>query len=240
MAKKDFLQQKYCEINQLKNLLQTYPKEYCETIIKVMEKVFDEITEHLDEEKDKLKTALKKVNNKRVFTIDELSKYNGKNGAKSYIAVGGIVYDVTGVPKWNDGNHYGVTAGRVLDKEFAQYHGNKLSIMEHAPAVGVLDTNNTRQEINSDDKNKKLNSNSREELRYYRLEEISKFDGKNGTLAYVVINGTVYDVTSMRHWLDGNHYGLSAGKDLTAYFETCHKDEKDILKKLRIVGTIIE
>ena len=45
MTKKDFLQQKYCEINQLKNLLQTYPKEYCETIIKVMEKVFDEIVE---------------------------------------------------------------------------------------------------------------------------------------------------------------------------------------------------
>ena len=42
MAKKNFLEQKYCEINQLKNLLQTYPKEYCETIIKVMEKVFDE------------------------------------------------------------------------------------------------------------------------------------------------------------------------------------------------------
>ena len=33
---------------------------------------------------------------------------------------------------------------------------------------------------------------------------------------------------------------FSAGKDLTAYFETCHKDEKEILKKLRIVGTIIE
>ena len=60
MAKKDFLQQKYCEINQLKNLLQTYPKEYCETIIKVMEKVFDEITEYLDEETSKLKTAVKK------------------------------------------------------------------------------------------------------------------------------------------------------------------------------------
>ena len=47
MYKKDFLEQKYCEINQLKNLLQTYPKEYCETIIKVMEKVFDEISEYL-------------------------------------------------------------------------------------------------------------------------------------------------------------------------------------------------
>ena len=74
MAKKDFLQQKYCEINQLKNLLQTYPKEYCETIIKVMEKVFDEITEYLDEEKNKLKTVVKKVQHQRVFTVDELAK----------------------------------------------------------------------------------------------------------------------------------------------------------------------
>ena len=92
MIKKDFLQQKYCEINQLKNLLQTYPKEYCETIIKVMEKVFDEITEYLDEEKNKLKTTVKKVQHQRVFTVGELAKYNGKNGAKSYISVGGIVY----------------------------------------------------------------------------------------------------------------------------------------------------
>ena len=240
MIKKDFLQQKYCEINQLKNLLQTYPKEYCETIIKVMEKVFDEITEYLDEEKNKLKTTVKKVQHQRVFTVGELAKYNGKNGAKSYISVGGIVYDVTGVSKWSGGNHYGVTAGKVLDKEFAQCHGNKLSIMEHAAAVGVLDTNKKREEKSSDDEKVETDSNSREELRYYRLEDICKFDGKDGTLAYVVINGTVYDVTSMRQWIDGKHYGLSAGRDLTAYFETCHKYEKVILKKLRIVGTIIE
>ena len=240
MTKKDFLQQKYCEINQFKNLLQTYPEEYCETIIKVMEKVFDEIAEYLDAEKNKIKTTVKKVQHQRVFTVSELAKYNGKNGKKSYISVGGIVYDVTGVSKWSGGNHYGVTAGKVLDKEFAQCHGNKLSIMEYAPAVGVLDTNNKRGEHNSDDKDSNIDSNSREELRYYRLEDICKFDGKDGTLAYVVINGTVYDVTSMRHWINGNHYGLSAGRDLTEYFETCHKDEKDILKKLRIVGTIIE
>ena len=55
MAKKDFLEQKYCEINKLKNLLQTYPKEYAETIIKVMQNVFDEISEYLDEEANKLK-----------------------------------------------------------------------------------------------------------------------------------------------------------------------------------------
>ena len=50
----------------------------------------------------------------------------------------------------------------------------------------------------------------------------------------------MYDVTGVSKWSGGNHYGLSAGRDLTEYFETCHKDEKDILKKLRIVGTIIE
>ena len=47
------------------------------------------------------------------------------------------------------------------------------------------------------------------------MEEISKFDGKDGTLAYVVINGRVYDVTSIKQWFNGRHYGLTAGKDLT-------------------------
>ena len=235
MAKKDFLQQKYCEINQLKNLLQTYPKEYCETIIKVMEKVFDEIAEYLEEEKDKVKTIVKKIQPQRIFTVEELAKYNGKNGAKAYVAVGGIIYDVTAISKWSGGNHYGITAGKVLDKEFAQCHSNKLAIMEYAVAVGVLDN------INKDSKSKiKNDSKSRDELRYYKIEDIAKFDGKNGTLAYIVVDGTVYDVTSMSQWISGSHYGLTAGKDLTEYFKTCHKNETDILKKLRIVGTIVE
>ncbi|MBX9137329.1 MULTISPECIES: cytochrome b5 domain-containing protein [unclassified Clostridium] len=235
MAKKDFLQQKYCEINQLKNLLQTYPKEYCETIIKVMEKVFDEIAEYLEEEKDKVKTIVKKIQPQRIFTVEELAKYNGKNGAKAYVAVGGIIYDVTAISKWSGGNHYGITAGKVLDKEFAQCHSNKLAIMEYAVAVGVLDN------INKDSKSKiKNDSKSRDELRYYKIEDIAKFDGKNGTLAYIVVDGTVYDVTSMNQWISGSHYGLTAGKDLTEYFKTCHKNETDILKKLRIVGTIVE
>ena len=47
MAKKDFLEEKFCEINKLKSLLQTYPKEYGNTIIKVMNSVFDEVTDYL-------------------------------------------------------------------------------------------------------------------------------------------------------------------------------------------------
>lgn len=232
MAKKNFLEQKYCEINQLKNLLQTYPKEYCETIIKVMEKVFDEITEYIEKEKDKVKDVVKKAQNKRVFTEKELAKYNGRNGEKSYVAVNGIVYDVTNVPKWRGGNHYGVKAGQVLDKEFLQCHLGKSDILEKAVPVGKLEKN-TKSESNK----KKYKSN-RSELKQYKLEDISKFDGRDGTLAYVVVDGIVYDVTSINQWRDGNHYGLVAGKDLTEYFNTCHKNEKEILKKLKVVGTI--
>ena len=234
MAKKNFLEQKYCEINQLKNLLQTYPKEYCETIIKVMEKVFDEITEYIEKEKDKVKDMVKKAQNKRVFTEKELAKYNGRNGEKSYIAVNGIVYDVTNVPKWRGGNHYGVKAGQVLDKEFLQCHLGKSDILEKAVPVGGLEKN-TKSESNK----KKYKSN-RSELKQYKLEDISKFDGRDGTLAYVVVDGIVYDVTSINQWRDGNHYGLVAGKDLTEYFNSCHNGKVEMLKRVApIVGYIL-
>ena len=233
MAKKDFLEQKYCEINQLKNLLQTYPKEYCETIIKVMEKVFDEIADYLEKEKKKVKKVVKKKHRQSEFTVEELAKYNGKNGNPAYTAINGKVYDMTGVPKWKNGNHFGIIAGQVLDKQFVQCHSDKLSIIERATEVGTLAESNIKKEKEEDISN-------RNELKYYRMEEVAKFDGINGTLAYVVIDGTVYDVTSMKPWINGNHYGLSAGRELTDYFKTCHKEELDILKKLRIVGTIIE
>ena len=54
----------------------------------------------------------------------------------------------------------------------------------------------------------------------------------------ITVNGTVYDVTNINQWGNGSHYGLVAGKDLTEYFNTCHKNEKEILKKLKVVGTI--
>lgn len=231
MDKKNFLEQKYCEINQLKNLLQTYPKEYCETIIKVMEKIFDEIADYLEDEKNKLKKSVKKNNRQREFTTEELSIYNGQNGNPAYVALNGKVYDMSGVPKWANGNHFGIMAGKVVDKQFKQCHSDNLSIIERAEEVGVLVNSNARYD-------QKYDKSNRDELRYYTIEEVSKFDGRGGTLAYVVIDGTVYDVTSMKQWINGNHYGLSAGKDLSEYFKTCHKNELEILKKLRIVGTI--
>ena len=40
-----------------------------------------------------------------VFTRRDLLRFNGERGRRSYIACGGVVYDVTDCPKWRTGIH---------------------------------------------------------------------------------------------------------------------------------------
>lgn len=65
------------------------------------------------------------------------------------------------------------------------------------------------------------NSYYREE-RVFTLEELAKFNGRNGVPAYVAVNGVVYDVSRERTWGGASHFGLTAGKDLSAQFNSCH------------------
>ena len=46
-------------------------------------------------------------------------------------------------------------------------------------------------------------------------EELKQYDGKNGRKAYVAIDGTIYDVTDVDAWKNGEHHGNVAGKDLS-------------------------
>jgi predicted heme/steroid binding protein len=73
----------------------------------------------------------------KTFTIQELSKYNGKNGNPAYIAVNGVVYDVTNIPQWKNGVHNGYTAGNDLTKQIkSSPHGE--SKLANAQVVGKL------------------------------------------------------------------------------------------------------
>ena len=47
------------------------------------------------------------------MTMEELSKYNGKNGEKSYVAIDGIIYDTTNAKGWKDGVHT-KSGGKVM------------------------------------------------------------------------------------------------------------------------------
>ena len=73
----------------------------------------------------------------RTFTAEELAKYDGKNGNPAYVAVNGTVYDVSSVPEWQGGNHWGrFQAGRDLSEEIKKSpHG--VSKLETVPVVGT-------------------------------------------------------------------------------------------------------
>lgn len=72
----------------------------------------------------------------------------------------------------------------------------------------------------------------------FTLEELSRFDGKNGNPAYVAVYGTVYDVTNNAAWAAATHFGLTAGRDLTRELASCHAG-RPILSKLRAVGKLV-
>lgn len=89
----------------------------------------------IPESYDEVDTASEPSN--KVFTIEELKKYNGQNGNLAYIAVDGTVYDVTNSKKWKVGKHCNVMAGNDLSKEIgASPHGK--DALKKVPIVGIL------------------------------------------------------------------------------------------------------
>jgi len=73
----------------------------------------------------------------KVFTKAELAKYNGQNGNPAYVAVSGVVYDVTNAKDWSNGQHHGLSAGQDLTQQIAGApHGT--SVLAGLPVVGKL------------------------------------------------------------------------------------------------------
>ena len=74
----------------------------------------------------------------QTFTRDELRKYNGQNGAAAYIAIDGIVYDVTHSPAWKNGIHQGYQAGYDLTDALYKVSPHKDRVLANLPKVGIL------------------------------------------------------------------------------------------------------
>ena len=73
------------------------------------------------------------------ITKEELAKRDGSQGPPVYVALNGKVYDVSGSPLWDTGDHQGEhTAGRDLSGEIdAAPH--EPDLLEDFPVVGELD-----------------------------------------------------------------------------------------------------
>ena len=84
--------------------------------------------------------ALPAQGTRRVFTPEELALYNGTNGFPSYVAVNGIVYDVSNAPIWQTGTHFGLHAGQDLSLEFNTCHSNRPFVLDAMIPVGRLES----------------------------------------------------------------------------------------------------
>ena len=72
------------------------------------------------------------------LTLDELKQYDGKNGNPAYVAVDGVIYDVSNLPKWKNGEHNGYSAGNDLTDVIKNKSPHGVKKLEGVPVDGKL------------------------------------------------------------------------------------------------------
>ena len=79
----------------------------------------------------------------KTFTAEELKKYNGKDGMPVYVAVDGIVYNLSGSKYWKSGQHMklhqsGTDLSSAIHKDAPPMIHKDGKILGKMPKVGVL------------------------------------------------------------------------------------------------------
>lgn len=77
--------------------------------------------------------------NTKVFTAETLKQYNGLNGQPAYVAVSGVVYDVSTL--FVNGEHYGCSAGQDVTEEFSSERHHRGNVLNGYEVVGVYNKN---------------------------------------------------------------------------------------------------
>lgn len=74
------------------------------------------------------------------MTGEELAKYDGRDGRAAYVAVSGVIYDVSSSPLWQSGNHVDQhQAGQDLTEELKSAPHVRM-VVERFPTVAKLET----------------------------------------------------------------------------------------------------
>ncbi len=73
----------------------------------------------------------------------------------------------------------------------------------------------------------------------FTLEELAQFDGQDGRPAYIAVDGVVYDVTDVRQWGMGEHFGFAAGSDVTEALKNAPHGSSQ-LNQAKVVGRLAD
>ncbi len=182
------------------------------------------------------------------FTLEQLAQYNGDNGSTAYIAVDGVVYDVT--DEFTNGTHQGIKIGGTDATAIFASSPHSATLLSTLPVVGTLSTsttstttetttettNTTNNTTSSQTTSGETTTTNQTALPVFTLTELAKYTGAEGTTAYIAVNGVVYDVTNAFN--NGTHQGIPVGgTDATSVFEAS-SHSLSILNSLPIVGSL--
>jgi len=170
----------------------------------------------------------------QVFTLSELSTYSGANGTTAYIAVDGIIYDVTNV--YTNGQHQGMQLGGTDASAAFASSPHSASILASLPVIGTLEGAPRIIDTTKKASSSQTSTTETVYLPIFTLEELSTYTGAQGTTAYIAVNGVIYNVTSI--FSNGQHQGMQlGGTNATAIFSSS-PHTMSLLTTLPIVGTL--
>ena len=91
-----------------------------------------------DDDEDEFETD---ENGQLLLTLSQLSQFDGKDGRRAFIAVAGIVYEVTNSPRWRNGIHNGdssIAAGNDLTSQIDSISPHGRRVLDNIPRVGRI------------------------------------------------------------------------------------------------------
>jgi predicted heme/steroid binding protein len=80
-------------------------------------------------------------NGQLLLTLSQLSQFDGKDGRRAFIAVSGVVYEVTNSPRWRNGIHNGdsrIAAGNDLTSQIDSISPHGRRVLDNIPRVGRI------------------------------------------------------------------------------------------------------
>ncbi len=72
------------------------------------------------------------------LTLEELAQYNGQDGMPAYVAIDGVIYDMSAIAPWAGGKHNGHIAGTDLTEDLKTRSPHGVRVLEILPKVGTI------------------------------------------------------------------------------------------------------